>query len=630
MSEALLATPIDAYPVLAAIDEIVRVGDGAGRLGWDEQQEPGVYAAAMEHTKTAFHLFVRHVLAHGPVTTALQIGLGGTSRHRALRCFASRVVSVDADAQALAAAGDPSAEPGADVLIAGEATDPAVFAELASLTEGCDLLLIDRDLGYHDAAACWQALAPLVRPGGLVAIVDRTQEIPEGRRPDGIDRFVHDLQQRFLAPRGRALHHFGAGHAISVYQRLASDAGEERVTWSVPAPRAPWRAVDDTDDGFTLFAGDDEVHAVSGSPRRHDARRRARHEAEVVLAAPDLPTLHARLAQWREVLVQCERAAACLLAGDAAGVRALGATIPGSEDLEGWLLAQLAAMPHSRRLLRTIGLWFCLRGEVDVGAGLLQRLVDENFGDAGALQVLAQVHLLLRADAGAAQRLLAAMRRKVALQQRRRECLAVQHEHSLWGQPKLLGAARSVLWVGAGGAAASVVAARLGLSFTWLPNGNQVAAVAPGARVEPTIVAGDDRDVTLYRDPVDGGVCLRPWSARFAAQTGGRTQQQVGQDRSTTLDALWQRGALTAPEVEVLVVDVPGEEAAILDAATALLSAVQVICLSVHHPVVFDGGKPHQELLRRLERRGFAYVGAEPTAVGHRAMTFLERVDRDR
>lgn len=631
MSAALLATPIDAYPVLAAIDEIVRVGDGAGRLGWDEQQERGAYAAAMEHTKTAFHLFVRHVLAHGEVTTALQVGLGGASRHRALRCFSSRVVSVDSDPHALATAlGGRQAEPGADVLIAGHPTDPAVLAELATAATGCDLLLIDRDLGYHDAAACWQALAPLVRPGGLVALVDRTQEIPEARRPDGIDQLAHDLEQRFLAPRGRSMHRFGAGHSIFVYQRAAADSGAERVTWSVPARRAEWRAVEGTRDGFTLFTSADEAHAVGGSPRRYDARRRARHEPDLVLVAPDLASLRGRLEQWREVQGVCERAAAHLLAGDVAGVRGLAAATPGSTDLEEWLLAQLAAMPHSRRLLRTIGLWFCLRGEADVGAGLLGRLVDENLTDAGALQLLAQVHLLLRADAAAARRLLAAMRSKVALQQRRHDCLAAQHEHSLWGQPKLLGATRSVLWVGAGGDAASQVAARLGMSFTWLPNGNPDAVVAPRTRIEPTIVAGGDGDVTLYRDPVDGAVCLRPWSARFAAQAGGRTQQLVGKSRGTTLDSLWHRGALTDADVDVLVVDVPGEEAAILDAATAVLSAVQVICVSVHHPVVFEGGEPHQDLLRRLERLGFAYVGAEPTAVGHRAMTFLERIDRQR
>lgn len=627
MSTAQRTSAAQIHARLRSLDELVRRGDGVSQMGWVEQQEPGRFCAAIDHHKPPFHEFVKHVLRHGPIAKAVQVGSGGVIRHAVLRCFADRVVTIEPDAAEADKLRAQPLDPACDLVLTGDLRDAAFLAEAGAAASGCDLLLLDRDTGYGELMHLWRRFAPHVRPGGLVALVDRSQETPEVRRDDDIDRFIADLEQRYLAARGRPLHRFGAGHAIFVYERADSDDESEGTHWPSPTAAAPeWRRVP-SPEGFTAFFGPGGWRAVVGSASGYSERRRARHQFELVLAADSASELEQRMAAWQRISALANAAQAQVIAGDRARFAACAAEAAHvGADVDAWLTDLLVIQPHSRPLLRTLGIWFCLRGDLDLGTALLTRLVGEARADGAAVQLLAQVHLVLRRDESAARDLLLALKRRVALQERRCVCLEAVAEHSLWGQPGLLGLKTRMLWIGSGGGPASSVCARLGMQMTWLPNGNPLAAVAPGTRIVPQVVAGREGSAQLFADPIDAGVCLRPWTEQFAAQTGGARQVSLGERTTTTLDQLLRSGQLDGATAEVVVVDVPGEEAAILRAAAELLRHAQVLCIAVHHPAVFVDTSPHQELLRWLETLGFAYTGAEATPIGHRAFNFLERV----
>lgn len=627
MTQAVQTAPDRVLAQLRAIDELVRASDHAGALGWDEQQEPGRYAPAIEHSKTVFHAFVRLALAHGPLRQIVQVGLGGPARHAALRCLAERVVTIEADPKRLRdfAAGR-TFDARVDALLCGDPTAAAVSHEVADLVGQCDLLLIDRDCGAQDVLACWRQLAPLVRDGGLVAIVDRSQEFPEVRRGDDVDQFVQQLEQRFLAPQGRPLQRFVKGHAIFAYaRREADDEQAFAAAWPMAPEGGGWRALASPSPQWSLFEGRAGCRAVLADIATYSDRQRVQHRFPLVLCAADSAQLHQRLGWWQRLEHLAASGQRQLCAGDLAGFeRTASAARELATTFAPWLEEDLQSQPHSGRLLRTAGVWYGLVGELDLCVGLLGRHLDAELRDGEVVQLLAQVHLLLRGDGEAARQLLAKTRRRLAHQQRMRQCLQEPHAHSLWGQPSLLQDQHRVLWVGADGAAASHACARLGLAMTWLPNGNASQRAEPAARVLQPVVAGNVGEVTLWHDP-QGRVCLRAPSSRFVQQLQLVPPVALREVAATTLDELLGAGVIEAAAAAVLVVDVPGDEAAILQAAPVLLASVQVICVAVHHPCVFDT-PPHQELLRWLERAGFAYVGAEATTVGHRAMTFLQRV----
>ena len=94
---------------------------------------------------------------------------------------------------------------------------------------------------------------------------------------------------------------------------------------------------------------------------------------------------------------------------------------------------------------------------------------------------------------------------------------------------------------------------------------------------------------------------------------------------TTTLDELLQCGELRADEAQLLVIDVPGEEVAVLRAAGALLPHVDLLCVSVYHHSVFEGAGGDRELLDLMERADMVFLGSEPTPLGHCSHALFRR-----
>lgn len=591
-----VATPNRAHRCLEAVRELILAGAGRATFGFDEDQRPGRHAAAIEHPQAVFDALLRRLLQLEPCRTIVQLGHGGDgTRERALLCLADRVVTI----------ADPD-----------EATPAAI-----------DVLLIDRDRGYDDVAACWRALAPSVRVGGLIAIVDRAQERVDVARPDDVDRFAFDLQERFLRPRGRALERLGRGHAIHLYQRCEGDDERSFVPACVASNRSSWRRVDGEAGEFSVFTDSKQWLAVAGRPVAYRDRDRARHAYELVLAAPDEGQLRAAVRQWPVLEgLGCD-ALRCLASGEFDGLEGLRTHLLELDDrFEGWLEQALLAQPHGRRLLRTAGALWCLRGNRDLGAALLERLLDDDLTDSELVAALAQVHLALRHDEGAARQLLDCVRRRVETRRRQQLCLASAPAHPLWTQPELLGVARSVLWIGPGGDAGAAFAGELGLRLTWLPHGQPVS---PGL-ADPVLtcwLSDACAERQRWRDPSTGQVTLRPFTAAFAGRSGTPVLEPMAPCATTTLDRIVAEGGLDPADAEVLVLDLPGEEAAVLRGGEQLLVNVRTLCVAMHHHAAYADTGPHHELVRWLGDRGFAFVGSDPTPLGHRVIGFFQRVE---
>ncbi len=94
---------------------------------------------------------------------------------------------------------------GADVVV-GDSHDPATFAALARHLGGrpVDLLFVDADHRYEAVAADFEVYAPLVRPGGLVALHDICEHPPvqvpsHGLVEVGVSRLWREISARYVS-----------------------------------------------------------------------------------------------------------------------------------------------------------------------------------------------------------------------------------------------------------------------------------------------------------------------------------------------------------------------------------------------------------------------------------------------
>src|SRR5690606_20482484 len=218
-----LPDPMNALALARAIDDVATADPERLGYGYADTQHPWRHRPAIAHARDACHELLRAVAARGLRGTFVQVG-GRAGMQRALALLGTRVVRVGGTASE---AGD---EPARLPWIPGDPCDPAVAAAVRAAAPSCDLVLLDGDSTYAARRAEHALYAPLVRPGGLVAIADLSQACPEATQPFDVDRFVADLERDVLAPRGVRCRRFGGAHAIWCYVQ-----GDH----SVPSPPMP-------------------------------------------------------------------------------------------------------------------------------------------------------------------------------------------------------------------------------------------------------------------------------------------------------------------------------------------------------------------------------------------------------
>lgn len=631
-------------PVAAALDRMVTPAASGASFGYHDSQPASSYEPVVEHSRQTLHEFLAHVQRHGGIDTVLQIGLGrrgGT--HRAFRLLGKQVVTVERDAARVRAFVADELGMGVDLgvaadqlgpewgLVVGDSLAPQTVLAVQARLPACDLLFLDGGDTYRQCKADWLAYEPMVRPGGLVAIVDRSQVWPSTRRPFDVDRFAFDLERHHLLPRGVRLARFGTDDAIHCYQKPRGTRVEPPTVplplgfVEVPAARrltADWH-------GFSLHAAPAGHVAVADPVEVYDERARLRNEYRVVLQHPERAGLEALVGEFVRARPLAGAVLDCLSRGDRQGFERLGAEVgEGREAFAAALLPSLSATPDNAELLRVFGAWQLLGGQYDVGAAVLRRLLAQQLTDSECLMALAQVHMHLRRDEVAARQLLSEVRSRIRQIDVERICHGQLSGHALWAHPRCLRGIRRCLWVGNGAEAGAKAWGLLRLGPFRALSAGAAAAEGPAAgapAAEPS-VAGSAGVREVFFDQEHDLVAYHRWSVPFAARQPGRSQRPLGSVVTTTLDELVRQGLVQTAEAQLLVIDAPGEELAILRAAGSLLPHVELLCVTVYHQSVFVGGQPDRELVACLEQADMVFLGSEPTRVDCRSQALFRRM----
>lgn len=629
----------------AAVDEIAVRAPERG-CGYVDSQRPWRHDPAIDHVREVFLAFLAEVAANGRCRSAVLLGLGRRPGvHLALRTVAQRVVTVDADRDRLAAfAAAEQIDPTCDVLLAGDPADPDTARAVAAAAAGCDLLLLDASDRYEDVRDHWARHAGLVAPGGLVAIVDRSQAQPIDVHPFGVARFVEDLVRDVLAPRGVRCQRFGGAHAIHCYRQTAAtravSAPPALPDGFCPAPRL--QPLGQT-GGYSTTSARGLVIAVPMADGPLCLRRLQHNEYGVVLcsdAASDLDDLAAafaaaedELAAARELLRAGQEPAA------AARVQALAARFPGLRE---GLFRCLELAPWNRRLLLAQGV-SCLFGpQPREGAALLRRALDCDPVDAALLQTIAAAYLRVLQDEAGARTVLDAARRHVRQRKVAAFCHRQRAGHALWHYPQLLAPIRSVVHVGAHRGEDVDAWCQLEIPQQTFVEANPAvfdelqlrcrAAAYGRPQAVLAAVAGAPGVATLQFGENTARGSLLPLHplARVPAADVQRHSLAVA---TTTLDELLAQGRL-GRGCDLLFVDTEGSELDVLQGATELLRTVDLLCIGVFTGAVYSGAPMPQQIQSFLfelhDGDGFVLCAFEPARDGVRGQAvFCRRQPRE-
>lgn len=632
---------MNAFALAQALDALATASPERHGYGYSDTQHPWRHDPAIEQGRQVVLEFLGEVRQRGLGGTFVQIGLGRRGgMHRALRLLARRVVSVERDAAvvaAFAAAGDLG---DGDVLVTGDSHAALVQRQVAAAANGCDLLLLDGDDSYAGMRADFEAYAPLVRVGGLVAIGDRSQAFPDDHRPYDVDRFVHDLQRDWLLPRGVRARRLGGAHAIHCYLQTAATAGAVALPWPqgrgtvVPAPDLGQHA------GCSVHELGGRCFAVA--PPVPELRRRAilRNEPQLLLTAAtrsDVAALAEAFAAAQPVLQQ---ALALLPLGQPGAARQLVADLerdfPG---LRAALLPSLEAAPHNRELLLAVGTLSLLGGRPREGAALLRRALEQAWLDKNLLLALARACTDVLGDEAAARELLDAARRQV----RKRQVAAICHErlsgNVLWHYPQLLADVRGVLQVGAHTGEEVEAFQLLGIEHQAYLEPQPQAFAALQARCRelgvrsPVLLpfaAGStcgERDLRCAFRSERASFLATHELARLPADERQLTTHRVP---VRTLDSLVDDGTIDPQRCDLLLVDTEGSELEVLQGARQLLAHVDLVCVAVCLEPIYAGAPLPQEIqgfLRELGDDAFALRAFEPGPDPARGDAVFRRIE---
>jgi len=629
--------------LIRATDEIATREAGRFGYGYADTQSPWHHDPAIEQCRAGFHEFLDFLRVRGRHRTVVQIGLGRHGGgHLALREVAARVVTVERDAERVAAfAAAVALDPARDVLVVGDSADPQVATAMRRLAADCDVLLIDGADSYEAVRNDWQQYAELVAVGGIVAIVDRSQAQHANRRPLDVDDLIADLERDCLSPCGLRWRRFGGSHAIHAYVQTTAT----RDLQSAPdlpirfEPTAGAVLVGEA-GGCSLFALPEHFVAVPVDAGGCCPRRLARNEYSIVLVAESQAALRTLVMAWAQAEPRLEAARDHLQAGaDTAAresVRTVMAACPGLREA---LIPCLEAAPWNRRLLLAQGMLGVFGGHPREGVMLLRRTLSLERIDASVLATVAAAYLRVLQDEAGARELMTVMRQQV----RRRKVATVCHTQLrgqvLWHYPQLLESVQGVLQVGAH--RGEDVAAWCQLE---IPNQVYVEANPEvfdelertcrtsgygRSRALLAAVGSMPAEALLRLGDCTAHASLLPTHPLASLPPGDR-QHRIVPVTVTTLDELVAAGAIDPRACNLLYVDTEGTELEVLRGATELLRHVEVICVSVFLQPVYTAVPMPQDIQNFLyelhDGDGFGLRAFEPCADGRRGQAVFRRL----
>lgn len=174
---------------MTSLDRIVYGSQFHPYSGWHDDHRHRVrtagYLPAMQQNRTEFHAFADLLRQRALHRRCLQLGLGYSgASHMVFKSMFEDVVTVEwAESRVANLTGSCGS---VDTIIIGNTHDPATLAQVSSaVSSGLDLLFIDAAHTIADVRADFEDYAPLVRPGGVIAL------------HDALDRNGHEVH-RFL------------------------------------------------------------------------------------------------------------------------------------------------------------------------------------------------------------------------------------------------------------------------------------------------------------------------------------------------------------------------------------------------------------------------------------------------
>jgi len=593
------------------IDEIATADPERLGYGYSDSQFPWRYDPAIEHPRQAYLDFVDYLrLTLPPQATILQLGVGRRGGSRlAVQACGARVVSVDRDATVLQRLSD--AGPTED-LIHGDSHDKATFAAVFARSEHYDCIILDADDTAEGMRADWRHYAPLVPPGGLIAIVDRSQVdcLPSPRYR--VDEFVADLTSEVLTPSGVRVQRFGASSSIHLYEQ--TDAVRRRaLAWSrgrrnpADAPQHVGEAA-----GCALYLDHGLAYAVPAGEAPYCPRAAGRNDYSLLLVADSQQAVADLAVAFAAAEPRIEEAIDALRDGDLNTTAAIVADLgPQASQLRQRLIPCLETAPWNRRLLLVLGMLGSFGLRPREGVLLLRRALGLEMIDADLLRAVANGYLQLLQDEDGARELLAEARRQV----RRRKIADICHSelsrnpelggNVLWQYPKLLVDVTGVLQVGARRDATVAAWDRIDI-------GTQVFVEAQPSHcteLERALPAGDRcrRSVThAVLGAEVGRATLRYGADRarasllpthaLAAVPAEHRQLHETEVETTTLDALVASGQVDPSDCNLLFIDAEGSELEVLQGAVRLLERVDLLCVAVFLQPVYDGAPMPQQI----------------------------------
>lgn len=591
--------------------------------GYADTQYPWHHDAAFDFCRMAMLGLVEQVAASARGRgTVLLVGLGDRpGLHLALRAVGARLVTVDSCERRLAALRAVlPAGPAGDLLLQGDPDDPGVVEAVAREAQGCDAVVFAEPADYEAARRSWIAYAPLVREGGLVAIVDRSQTFAMERRPFDVDRFAVDLERDVLVPAGVRVRRLGGAMTVHCYQQTAATRSALPPAWprgfrpTVRSQRLGAIA------GLAMHAWCGQVVLVEAAAGPFCVRRLERNRYETVLVAPDEAAARRCAAVWSDASAQLAEARDRLRANDIDGARHLAGEVAERHPwLAATLVESLAKAPWNRVLLLAQGTLLLFGDRGREGVALLRRALGMELVDGELMQTVATAYLHVLRDEAGARTLLREGKQRVRSRKVAQVCQQNLRGNVMWHYPQLVASVQSVVHVGAGRGA-------LLDAWTMLEIPDQVhvegdpdayrelaarcASVRYGrVRAVPAMVGAAVGTAPLHRAPGrPRPSLLRPRGGDIAAATTA----------TTTLDALLAAGALDERRCDLLFVEAEGAELHVLRGGIELLRHVDVVCVAIWlEPAYHDVPMPLdiQRFLREVhDGDGFGLRAFEPGA----------------
>lgn len=565
------------HALAQAVDEIATRDPARLGYGYADTQHPWRHDPAFDLSRTTVvELLERIQATTDGAGTVLQVGLEERpGLALALAARARRLVAIDPSAERAAALRASAAGGSASnvEVVTGDPCDAATAAAVARTVGECDALVLDAG-DYETARQVWQRLGPLVRVGGLVAIVDRSQVFAFARRAFDVDRLVVDLERDVLAPGGARCERSGGAWAVHTYVQTAAtrsaDAPAEPAGF-VPTPRPiPLGVV----RGHSLHGWHGAVVALEGTDSTLCPRRLEQNRYPTVLVAADRERAERLVDAWLSTGPEFAAARSALVHGHPERARAIvvGATT-GLPWLRDALVTSLEWAPWNRALLHAQGTLALFTGREREGAALLRRALAQEMVDAEGMQTVAAAYLRVLRDEIAARDLLAEGRHRVRIRRIAELCHSRLRGSVLWQHPHVLADVRGVVQVG-----------------------------RHGDDPEAWGVLGIDQIMVLEGRPM-----LDEWIAR---------------------------GQVDPACYDLLCVDAEGGELDVLRGAGSLLQHVENVCATVFlQPARVTAPMPEeiQRFLREFDGGdGFALRAFEPGADPARGTALFRRIRRRR